>query len=147
MTYILTRCKGGEDGKRSFINPPPWMIDKAIDALRPHTDDEDSFIILRNEDKDEAVYGCWYVQTKDISEDPEKVYLVEARFTRYEYFQHCRAFLQDTDEVKKIFRMFLKDIDPDVSGWEVVNDKLAALQSSQPQPDAGMGTVYMPDDD
>ena len=114
-----------------IFNPTPEEIEWAIDKLIPvlyH------FVILLSDDKLNN-----YMQTVATSGglETEIEYLVEIRFEYGEKigesFKQLQYTTSNTDELKKMFRMYALDIIPNLASWKDVTEKIKNLPDLETQ--------------
>jgi len=133
MKSKLIVCQ--EDFLPEIENPSPEQIERALDDLIPI---KYHFVILASE---EPVQNCSFVQTYIIRGSASEIkhikYLIETRFDhenkRFKQYEYLTA---DTNELKKMFRMFALGIIPDITGWtDITEDILEEIAEREKKAD------------
>ena len=129
MDYALT-VNRGLNKEDTYTNPSPEMIELAIDELIPV---EFHFAILEKAEK--QINDYWYIQTamRFWGEDTVTEYNVETHYLESKGFAHFRHNTTDSNEVKKLFRMFALGISPDTTNWIDRTDEIKKLPSLEKQ--------------
>ena len=122
MEYRLNGCRG--KGHWKIYNPSPEEIDRAIDELLPA---KYHFVIIDHNKCDE---NFWYIQATivDCDKDSEIKYHVDTRIGYGDNIavncKQYRYYTTDADELKRIFRMYVLGVRPDISYWEDYTEEL-----------------------
>ena len=118
MKYTLRYKRGAATNEQTEHNPSPEIIDFVIGELLPGVD---HYIVLSS---DKPVKNCDCVQTiiKGGDDKPVFEFLVEALLTTGDSFICHRIYINEIDEVKRLFRMFALGVIPDICDWDDVTE-------------------------
>ena len=125
MNFILTVCNGSKS--RKIKNPSPEDIEQALDTLIPVLY---YFVILEAK---EPVQNCVFVQTLITrGSAPEIKYVIETRFEYENEFKQYKTYTNDVNYLKKMFRMFALQENPDITGWTDITAELIEESKKEP---------------
>ena len=122
MNSKLKVCQG--NSLPEIKNPSPEQIERALDDLIPA---KDHFVILVSE---EPVQNCAFIQTTicwSVDTETGYYYYVDTRFNYDgERFNQYKCHMTNTNELKKMFRMFALGVIPDVTNWTDITEEMIA---------------------
>ena len=131
MDYRLSYRAGGAENR--IVNPSPEQIEDAIDVMIPV---KNYYLILAEESCAKCGHG-WASCVQmviDTNDSPTHTFHIEFQESPLNELSQCdhsrenkkqyKFITANEDEVKRIFRMFALGVNPDISDWEDITEKI-----------------------
>jgi hypothetical protein len=121
MSFTLKYSRGKSVKAQEVTDPSPEEIEQALDELLAALD---YYVIL---EPSSPISNVAYIQTViKVDDKPIVEYLVELSMETDDGSVWYRKYIEDANEVKKLFRMFALEVTPDITGWEDVTEDVKA---------------------